>query len=477
MATPMETDTTLTLVERVWADDILPTLQEYITIPALSQAFDPDWDANGHIDRALALIARWCQERPVPGMQLEVHRLPGRSPLLLIEVPATPGCTTDESVVLYGHLDKQPEMTGWRDDLGPWKPVIEGDKLYWRGGADDGYAAFASLTALEAVHASGGEHARCIVLIEASEESGSIDLPAYVDELTDRIGNPGLVLCLDSGCADYERIWVTASLRGLVHLDLTVEILTEGVHSGDASGAVPSSFRIARQLLSRVEDEATGRILLPELHVDIPADRLREARDEAAVLRPGMTVPFPFVDGARPAVDDPVDQLLARTWQPTLSVTGADGLPPTAIAGNVLRPFTRLTLSFRLPPTCDADAAVAAISAALTTDPPYGARVTLGHVGAAAGWHAPSFAPWLWDSLQRASQLSFGQPAVAWGEGGSIPFMGMLGSTFPAAQFVVTGALGPGANAHGPNEFLHLPCARAVTATLALVLHDHATRP
>jgi acetylornithine deacetylase/succinyl-diaminopimelate desuccinylase-like protein len=470
----METTTALTLVDRVWADDILPALQAYIEIPALSQAFDPDWDEHGHIDRALALIARWCQERPVPGMVLEVHRLPGRSPLLLVEVPATAGCTTDETVVLYGHLDKQPEMTGWREDLGPWKPVIEGDKLYGRGGADDGYAAFASLTALEAVHAAGGEHARCIVLIEASEESGSIDLPAYVDALADRLGTPGLVLCLDSGCADYERIWVTASLRGLVHLDLTVEILTEGVHSGDASGAVPSSFRIARQLLSRVEDEATGRILLPELHVEIPADRVREAAEEAAVLRPGMTVPFPFVAGARPAVDDPVEQLLARTWWPTLSVTGADGMPPTAIAGNVLRPFTRLKLSFRLPPTCDAAAATEAVIRALTTDAPYGARVTAEHVGHANGWHAPSFAPWLWDSLQRASAATFGQPAVAWGEGGSIPFMGMLGAKYPQAQFVVTGVLGPHSNAHGPNEFVHIPTGKRVTETVARVLAAHA---
>ena len=470
----MRTPTAIELADRVWHDDILPALQDYIAIPALSQAFDPDWAANGHIDRAVTLIADWCRARPVPGLVLEVHRLPGRSPLIVIEVPATAGCTTDETVVLYGHLDKQPEMVGWRDDLGPWTPVIEGDRLYGRGGADDGYAAFASLTALQAVHEAGGEHARCVVLIEASEESGSPDLPAYVDALAARIGDAGLVLCLDSGCADYERLWVTTSLRGLARVKLTAEILTEGVHSGDASGAVASSFRIIRQLLSRVEDETTGRVLLPELHVDVPADRLQEARDEAAVLAPGMTAPFPFVTGARPVMDDPVEQLLARTWRPTLSITGADGIPPTASAGNVLRPFTRLTLSFRLPPTVDPGAALVAIERALAADPPYGARITVEAGEAAPGWNAPSFAPWLWRSLQRASGATFGAPAVAWGEGGTIPFMGMLGARFPQAQFVITGALGPGANAHGPNEFLHLPTARKVTATLAVVLHDHA---
>ena len=472
----MDTERVIAHVDRVWCDEILPSLCEYVAIPALSPSFDPEWVANGHIERAVELISDWCRARAVPGATLDVMRLPGLTPLVIVDVPATRGCRTDETVVLYGHLDKQPEMTGWRDDLGPWKPVVEGDKLYGRGGADDGYAAYASLTALEAVHAAGGEHARCIVLIEASEESGSTDLPAYVDALGDRIGTPGLVLCLDSGCADYEHLWVTTSLRGIVNLELTVDILTEGVHSGDASGAVPSSFRIARQLLSRVEDETTGRILLPDLHAEMPADRLQEVRDEAAVLAPGMTAPFPFVPGARPTIDDPVDQLLARTWLPTMSVTGADGIPPTAIAGNVLRPFTRLLLSFRLPPTVDPGVALAALERVLTADSPYGAHVTVrsGHGG--PGWNAPSFAPWLWDSLQRASQAAWGTPAVAWGEGGTIPFMGMLGASFPAAQFVITGALGPGANAHGPNEFLHLPCARRVTTTLAVVLHDHATR-
>ena len=472
----MHTPTATELVDRTWADTIEPTLHDYIRIPALSPSFDPGWEANGHLDQALDLIERWSRARPIPGLVVEVHRLPGRTPLLLMEVPATPGAPGDDTVVLYGHLDKQPEMTGWRDGLGPWTPVVENGRLYGRGGADDGYAAFASLTAIEAVHAAGGEHARCVVLIEASEESGSPDLPAYVGALADRIGSPSLVLCLDSGCADYERLWVTTSLRGMAKIDLTVHILDEGVHSGDASGAVPSSFRIMRQLLDRVEDPATGHLLLPELHVPVPADRLQQVREQAAVLAPGMTAPFPFVAGAHPVQDDPVEQLLARTWAPTLSVTGADGVPPTASAGTVLRPYTRLTLSFRLPPTADAPAALEAITRALTTDPPYGARVTVKVGAAEGGWNAPSFAPWLWTSLQRASNATFGAPAVAFGEGGTIPFMGMLGTRFPDAQFVVTGALGPGSNAHGPNEFLDLPTARKVTSTLAIVLHDHATR-
>jgi acetylornithine deacetylase/succinyl-diaminopimelate desuccinylase-like protein len=392
----------------------------------------------------------------------------------VIDVPACHGGSDDDTVLLYGHLDKQPEMVGWRDGLGPWTPVVEHDRLYGRGGADDGYAAFASLLAIEAAQAQGATHNRCVVLIEASEESGSIDLPAHLDALRDRLGSPSLVLCLDSGCLDDQRLWFTTSLRGMVSGTLRVDVLREGVHSGEASGVVPSTFRIARQLLDRIEDSTTGRILLPELHVAIPADRRLQADDTGAEFAVGDD--YPFVDGARPMVTGSATQLLARTWEPALSVTGAAGLPAVADAGNVLRPSTSLQLSIRLPPTCDHDRARAAVAAALTTDPPYGAHVRFLDAHAAPGWNAPTFAPWLEHALDAVSQATFGRPARAFGEGGTIPFMGMLGAMFPDAQFVVTGVLGPGSNAHGPNEFLDLAVARHLTAALAMLLPAHAAR-
>lgn len=457
-------------------DGIVPVLHDYIAIPNVSVDFDPDWHEHGFMQQAVDLISGWCRDRPIPGLTVEVIELDGRTPLIMMEIPATdPDATGDDTVLLYGHLDKQPEMEGWRDDLGPWKPVLEGDRLYGRGGADDGYAAFASLTAIEAVHAAGLQHARCVVLIEASEESGSIDLPAYVDALSDRIGTPSLVVCLDSGCIDYDRMWVTTSLRGMVMGTLTVDIVTEGLHSGDASGMVPSSFRIARQLLDRVEDAITGEPLLPELIVEIPEGRLAEASATAAEIG-AIADHYPFVDGAGPTTDDPAEQLLARTWKTTLSVVGADGLPPTSRAGNVLRPSTSLKLSFRLPPTADPAAAHAAITAALEADPPYGARVSFHDADSAPGWNAPATAPWLDDALAAASSASFGAPARTFGEGGSIPFMGMLGEKFPDAQFVITGVLGPDANAHGPNEYLHVPTARRLTMAIAHVLDAHARR-
>lgn len=470
--------TTITHSSTVWRDEIVPALHEYIRIPNVSAAFDPDWQAHGHMAKAVELIRSWCAERSIAGLSVELHELPGRTPLLLVDVPAFgPHGSNDDTVLLYGHLDKQPEMSGWREDLGPWTPVVEGDRLYGRGGADDGYAAFASLTAIEAVQRGGGSHHRCVVLIEASEESGSVDLPAHLETLGDRLGSPSLVLCLDSGCLDYERLWVTTSLRGLASGTLTVDILGEGVHSGEASGVVPSSFRIARLLLDRVEDAATGEILVPELHVEIPDDRVRQAQDTAAEFDEPIAAHFPFVDGARPMVDDPAEQLLNRTWRPTLSIVGAEGLPPVGYAGNVLRPRTALKLSFRLPPTCDPQRATDAVAARLLADPPYGAAVAFEGAESGPGWNAPTMAPWLEAALDDASTAVFGRPSRAFGEGGSIPFMGMLGQRFPAAQFVVTGVMGPGTNAHGPNEYLHLPTGERVTAALALVLDAHARRP
>ncbi|MFM7045977.1 MAG: M20/M25/M40 family metallo-hydrolase [Ilumatobacteraceae bacterium] len=461
-------------VGRVWADDIVPAIVDYIAIPCVSEAFDPQWREHGHLDAAVELVRNWCARRRIEGLSVEVCELEGRTPIILCEVPAFGGGPAGDTVLLYGHLDKQPEMTGWRAGLGPWTPVIEGDRLYGRGGADDGYAAFASLLAIESAQLAGIPHARCLVLIEASEESGSPDLPAHLEALAHRLGSPSLVLCLDSGCLDYERLWVTTSLRGLVGGTLRVDILDEGVHSGEASGVVPSSFRIARHLLERIEDSTTGRILLDDLHVDVPADRRAQAGRTADDF--DISTHFPFFEGARPAIADPAEMLLARTWWPALSITGADGLPATASAGNVLRPHTALRLSMRIPPTCDHAAALEAVRDALTAEPPYGATVRFTDAQSGPGWNAPSFEPWLEAALDEASIAAFGAPHAAFGEGGSIPFMGMLGEMFPSAQFVITGVLGPGANAHGPNEYLHLPTAQRLTSCLASLLGAHARR-
>ena len=471
------TEATAKWVEEQFAKTIVPTLVEYIKIPNKSAMFDPDWRKNGHMDRAVELLAGWAKDNLPEGATLEVVRLKDgekdRTPVIFIDIPGTGGKQGD-TVMLYGHLDKQPEMTGWRDGLGPWTPVIEGDKLYGRGGADDGYAIFASLTAVNAVRRDKFPHARCVVLIEACEESGSYDLPAYIDHLAPRIGDLSLVVCLDSGCANYDQLWSTTSLRGLVIGTLEVSLLTEGVHSGDGTGVIAASERVIRILLDRIDDSATGVVKLPQLATQIPKQRVMQAERTAQVIGDEVFSKFPLHQGVEPVTNNNTELILNRTWRPGMAITGAEGWPTIGNAGNVLRPYTKLKLSIRIPPRVDPEAAQRAVKAVLEKDPPYGAKVSFTGATASAGWDAPEMAPWLDKALDEASQRHFGKSAMYMGEGGTIPFMYMLGEKFPKAQFCITGVLGPGSNAHGPNEFLHIPTARKLTLCVAEVLATHA---
>ena len=461
-------------VDRIWSDEVVPTLVEYIKIPNKSPSFEPNWQKLGHMDRAVELFVAWAGKHlDELGATLSVERLEGRTPLICIDVPGA----NDAAILMYGHLDKQPEMTGWAQGKGPWVPVLEGDKLYGRGGADDGYAMFGALSALLALKQQNLRHARCVILIEASEESGSPDLPFYVDALADKIGDVSLVICLDSGCGDYERLWLTSSLRGLVGGALRVDVLSEGVHSGDASGVAPSSFRILRQLLARLENVDTGEVIVPELKAEIPNDRIAQAKVAAQALGEAVYTKFPFVAGMQPVTTDLTQLVLNRTWRPALSVTGFEGAPSPANAGNVLRPFSSAKISMRLPPTVEAHKAADRLKEILLRDPPYGASVSFSYEEPGTGWNAPATAPWLEAALESASEAAFGAPMAMMGEGGTIPFMGMLGEKFPKAQFVVTGVLGPNSNAHGPNEFLHIPTGKRVTEVVARVVAAHAERP
>ena len=428
--------------DEMWERQIIPQLTEYIKIPAKSPAFDAAWEDHGYMRAAMDLIETWVRAQPVTGMKVERIQLPGRTPLLFIEIPGK----GEDVVLMYGHMDKQPEMVGWNVDLGAWKPLRAGDKLYGRGGADDGYATFASLTAVMALNERGIDHSRIVIVIEGCEESGSYDLPFYINHLADRIGRPSLVVCLDSGAGNYDQLWLTTSLRGLAGGTLNVRVLEEGVHSGDASGIVPSSFRILRNLLDRIEDSKTGRITADVLNVDIPSDRISAAKEAAGVLGTQVYDKFPWPQGVMPKLED---------------------------AGNVLRPYTAVKLSVRIPPTLDPIVASNKLKEILEKDPPYGAKIEFDIEKSSQGWAAPSLVPWLADTVDTASKAWFGTKSAQMGEGGTIPFMGMLQDRFPEAQFVVTGLLGPKSNAHGPNEFLHIPTGKKLTAAMSKVIADH----
>ncbi len=465
----MDHNKTAEFVEGLWDAEIIPELCDYIEIPNKSPHFDPDWEAHGHMEKAVRQLEAWSKTQPIRDMTVEVVKLEGRTPVLFIDIPGQ----SDDVVLLYGHYDKQPEFSGWDPDLAPWKSVIRDGKLYGRGGADDGYATYGSLTAIRALQEQGIPHAHCVVLIEGCEESGSFDLPYYIELLEERIGAPSLVVCLDAEAGNYDQLWCTTSLRGNLTGTLRADVLTEGVHSGGATGVVPSAFRVLRQLLSRIEDENTGQITLEALHVDVPEQRIAQAEAAAETLGASVYEKFPWaVDNPSPS-ESHYELLLNNTWRPTLTVTGSEGVPELINAGNVQLPFVTLKLSFRLPPTCDPNEAAAAVKAALEADTPPLAKVAFDVDSAMAGWNAPPVAEWLEASMQKASDAFFGKPSMYMGTGGTIPFMGMLGEKFPEAQFLITGLLGPKSNAHGPNEFLHIDTGKRLTSCVAQVLEDH----
>lgn len=467
---------------RVWDEEIVPALVDYIAVPAKSPAFDAKWEEHGFLDKVVRDAAAWVESKKIAGLKLEILRMPNRSPVIFFEVPATKANSND-TILMYGHLDKQPEFDGWRRDLGPWTPKYEDGKLYGRGGADDGYAVYASLTAIMALDRQNIPRPRCVGLIETCEESGSFDLPPYLEVLNERLGNVSLVVCLDSGAGNYDQLWLTTSLRGMVSGTLRVEVITEGIHSGAHSGVVPSSFRILRHLLDRLEDSKTGRLLPASFHCEIPGVRLAEAKATAAILKEEVYKRMPWACGADggpvlPVTTDPLEAILNRTWRPTLSVVGAEGFPDFANAGNVLRPYTAFKLSLRLPPLLDGNAAALQLKSLLEDNAPYNAKVTFvpdGTPGAygASGWNTPDLSPWLSTAVNAASESHFGTPVGYLGEGGTIPLMGLLQKSFPRAQMMVCGVLGPKSNAHGPNEFLHVPYGKRITAAVAQVIAAH----
>ena len=459
----------LPFINAQWDNDIIPQLQQYIRIPNKSPAFDPNWEKNGYMAQAMQLIIQWCKKQPIKDLQLQLLQDPGHTPLLLIDIAGQ----LQNTVLLYGHMDKQPEMTGWDDDLGPWTPVLKGDKLYGRGSADDGYSVFAALTAILALQRANIPHARCVIMIEASEESGSYDLLHYLQKIQSKIGHPDLVITLDSDCGNYEQLWVTTNMRGLVGGILTINTLSEGIHSGISSGIAPSVFTILRQLLDRVENAQTSKILMDDFYVDIPADRIEQAKQASKQLGSDIIEKIPFLNPVQPIHSDSTELILNNTWRPALSITGIDDVPHIDNAGNVTLPTLAVKLSFRLPPNCNYDVALNTLKSTLEKDPPYNAIVKFEQTEGANGWQSPPIADWLKAANTAASQTFYDKPACYLGSGGSIPFMSALNDMYPNTQFLITGVLGPHSNAHGPNEFLHIPMVKKLTGCVAMILAMH----
>lgn len=454
-------------IEAEWDATIVPAISAYIEVPNMSPSFDADWATNGLQEQAFDILLSWMKQQPVKGLAYEYLTSEGRTPLLLLEIAGT--TPTAKAVLMYGHMDKQPPLRPWAAGLDPHKAVMRDGKLYGRGGADDGYALFAALTSIAALQKNGLPHGRVVIIIEAGEESGSVDLPYYMERCKERIGSVDLMICLDSGSMNYNQLWLTMSLRGIALGELTVETLREGMHSGVAGGVVPDSFRITRDLLDRIENAKTGAITIPEAHCTIPQHVIAATEVMNSVA---FAEQFAMAPGVAMVPGNNVELALQNFWHPSLTVTGAN-LPEPQIAGNVIRTHTTVKLSMRIPPLVKADDVLQATKRILEADPPYNAKVTFVPKGAGNGCAMPPLQPWLEQALHEGSMEAFGHPHACQGMGGAIPFISMLVETFPAAQFVVTGVLGPQSNAHGPNEFLHVPYAKGVTYSMARIIAEH----
>lgn len=456
-----------TTIDGEWDSSIVQTLSDYIAIPNQSPHYDSEWATNGLIEKAMTVLVDWLKKQPVKGMTFELFEEPGRTPFLLIEIEGS--TATANTLFMYGHMDKQPPLLPWAEGLDPYTPVYRDGKLYGRGGADDGYAICSAITSILALQKHNIPHARTVVVIEACEESGSFDLPHYINKCKARIGDVDLVVCLDSGSMNYDQLWLTGSLRGVAGGVLTVQVLDEGMHSGVAGGVVPDSFRIIRQLLDRIEDSETGEFKVKEAYVDIPED---VPKTMEAFHQLDYVGTFALSKGVKPQPGDNVTLALNNFWRPCLTVVGAD-LPHPSKAGNVIASKKSVKLSIRTPPKVDAKEVSIIVGKILEADPPMGAIVKYEAEAAASGWSAPSLQDWLRDAVNAGSEFYFKKPFALTGLGGSIPFMGMLGEMYPKAQFIVTGVLGPQSNAHGPNEFLHVPFAKGVTNCVARVAAAH----
>ena len=453
--------------DEIWEQSILPSLSDFIEIKALSPLFEPKWAELGELDATIDMFCEWLDDQGIEGMSYETQRIEDLSPVLLVTIDGTgPG-----EVIFYSHLDKQPSKPElWSEGLHPLRAVRRDPWLYGRGSVDDGYGGYLCATSVRLLQEQGLPHPKCTMIIETCEESGSFDLPPYLEALTEQLGDPDIVVVMDSGGPDYEHTWMTEALRGLVSGTLSVKVSHEGIHSGNSGGSIPSSFRIQRILLDRVEESTTGKVLVPEMHVDIS----KEVRDKAAALAEvvGSSIweQFPTVESLRQASESTEDMIVAMNWEPTLSIIGADGIPPVQVAGNVLRTNTDLKLSFRIPPGVDSESAIDKVKETLESDPPYGAEVTFTPDSCADGFHAPPMEGRVSEAIHDASKELTGLPPLATWTGGTIPFMAMMQGKYPEAMFLCTGSSGPGNNAHGPDEKLHIPSSKRLTVVLSATI-------
>lgn len=459
-----------------WQDGglALEGLKSFIRVPNVSPGYDPEFFTNGLIIKAIDTVKAWIEAQGIAGLTTTLFAEPGCEPLLLVEIPGTaaPGAPV---VLAYGHLDKMPPLDapGWSAGLFAYDPVIRDGKVYGRGTNDDGYNCFLVITALKYLQSKGLAYPKVTLILETGEESGDTEIQQYLERLRPKIGDVDLILVLDGEAQDYQTFWGCTSLRGIVNGVLDISHLATPCHSGMATGLVPSTFRIARILLSRIEDAATGEVLLREAHApEIPATRIEQCRLIAAQLGDRSHAIVSPLPGAELLSKDNAELLLAKAWKPGLAVTGCDGIPSVGDGSNVMRTRTALKLSLRLPPGVNAEVTAAALKRVLEADPPYGAKVTYTAVSAGNGWKGPDLSGKIDVAMREATRAVFGGVPLYYGEGGSIPLCNKFQELWPDAQLLVSGCAGTDSNPHGYDESLNLEYTGKFSALLILFLQQ-----
>jgi acetylornithine deacetylase/succinyl-diaminopimelate desuccinylase-like protein len=392
-------EATAAYVEKWWADWYVKGLCEFIEIPNLSPMFDAEFYTNGTTQAAAKHVDDYINKLEIKGITKHSFTPEGKPPMYVYVVEAN---GNDKNVMCYGHLDKQPWMMPWREGLGPTKAVIEGDFLYGRGGADDGYAPFSCALAIKNLQVQGLPHPRFALVLETEEESGSPNLLELLALSKEAIGTPDIMFCMDSGAFNWDQLWMTSSLRGIICLDVQIDCAHGGYHSGEVGGIVPETMRIMRHLLDRIDDSKTG-MCCEALNCEIPERFKTEAKFMAELSGPEMYKKYHVCEGVDCMHEEGIDQMyLNNTWRANMAITGAAGLPAIQTAGNVCRPSTSMRLSIRLPPKVNPDDAYAAVTKLLTTDVPYNAKVICTSQGKGQGWCMGELSPWLTEGIMKA---------------------------------------------------------------------------
>ncbi len=469
----MEYQKTLEEAKKDFDNEILPALEEFVRIDNLSPSFDPNWETNGKAEKAGMHLINWAKSQGIKGLKAELYKEPGKTHMVFIEIESQ---GIDKTILLYGHFDKQPALGEWAEGLYPNKPVLKDGLLYGRGASDDGYALFAFIESIKLIQNQNLKHGKIIITLESGEESGSADLVPLLISLKDRIGNPDLMVCMDSGCKDYSSFWLTTSLRGAANFELEIQCLKEDVHSGEGSGVAPDSFTILRMLLDRLEDSKTSKVIVP-INVEIPKYRIEDAKKLGDYLKEKTVNDLiKLEDGVKPLSEDYQEAILNNTWRPSITIIGLTGLPKAEGASNVLRKNLKATISIRLPPTLNCKDAEKVVIDTLTKNPPYNAKITAKCLVSMNGWAAKDMNPCLKKSFAESSKFLFGKDYYNCGEGGSIPFVSQLGELYPKCEILVTGVLGPNSNAHCTNECLNIDYTIKMIVALSHAIYDFSNQ-